>query len=68
LLAAARPSTRWDVEVDAVQLARAAALVPGVRRTGDRSVSYASPTAVEMIRCFKVVCTMITAATQDRYG
>jgi hypothetical protein len=24
--------------------------------------------AVAGFRCFKVVCTMITAATQDRYG
>jgi D-amino peptidase len=62
------PAYQVQVEVDAVQLAQAAALVPGVRRTGDRSVSYTSPTAAEMIRCFKVVCTMITAAVEDRYG
>jgi D-amino peptidase len=62
------PEYQVRVEVDAVQLAQAAALVPGVRRTGDRFVGYASPTAREMIRCFKVVCTMITAAMEDRYG
>jgi D-amino peptidase len=56
------------IEVDATQLAQAAALVPGVRRTGDRCVSYATPAAREMIRCFKVICTMITAALEDRYG
>ncbi len=62
------PVYQVRVEVDAAQLALAAALVPGVRRTGDRSVSYASPTAQEMIRCFKVVCTMIAAGMEDRYG
>jgi D-aminopeptidase len=27
-----------------------------------------SSSATEMIRCFKVVCTMISAATEDAYG
>jgi D-amino peptidase len=72
-LAGRRPASgeseyRVRVEVDAAQLAQAAALVPGVDRTGDRSIAYASPTAREMIRCFKVVCTMITVAMEDRYG
>jgi D-amino peptidase len=56
------------VEVDAAQLAQAAAIVPGVTRTAVREVSYHSPTAIEMIRCFKVVCTMITAAIEESYG
>jgi D-amino peptidase len=59
---------RVQVEVDAAQLAQAAAIVPGVRRTGDRLVEYASPTATEMIRTFKVVCTMISSAVEDAYG
>jgi D-amino peptidase len=59
---------RVEVDVDAAQLAQAAALVPGVERTGDRAVAYRSPTAREMIRCFKVVCTMISAATEEDYG
>lgn len=57
-----------EIEVDAAQLAQAAAIVPTVRRTGDRTVSYHSPTAWDMIRCFKTVTTMIAAATEDRYG
>jgi len=39
-----------------------------VTRTAVRGVSYHSPTAIEMIRCFKVVCTMITAAIEESYG
>ncbi len=57
-----------EVEVDAAQLAQAAAIVPGVRRTGDRTFEYDSSTAYDMIRCFKVVCTMISAAMEDHYG
>lgn len=57
-----------EVEVDAAQLAQAAAIVPTVRRTGDRVVAYESATAYDMIRCFKVVCTMISSAMEDHYG
>jgi D-amino peptidase len=57
-----------DVEVDAAQLAQAAAIVPTVHRTGDRSVSYQSATAWDMIRCFKAVTTMISAAIEQHYG
>jgi D-amino peptidase len=57
-----------SVEVDAEQLAQAAAIVPTVRRTGERSVAYESSSAYDMIRCFKVVCTMISSATEEHYG
>jgi D-amino peptidase len=57
-----------EIEVDAAQLAQAAAIVPTVRRTGDRTVSYISPTAWDMIRCFKTVTTMISAAVEQHYG
>jgi D-amino peptidase len=57
-----------EIEVDAAQLAQAAAIVPTVRRTGDRAVSYQSQTAWDMIRCFKTVTTMITAAIEQHYG
>ena len=65
-----RPAAEYDVEVevDAAQLAQAAAIIPVVRRTGDRTVSYASSSALEMMRWFRVVTTMISAATEDRYG
>jgi len=59
---------RVRVEVDAAQLALAAAIVPGVERTGVRTVEYEATTASEMIRCFKTVCTMISAATEADYG
>jgi D-amino peptidase len=59
---------RVGLEVDAAQLALAAAIVPGVERTGVRTVEYQAATASEMIRCFKTVCTMISAATEAHYG
>jgi D-amino peptidase len=59
---------RVEVEVDAAQLAQAAAIVPGVRRTGDRTVEYDSTSAYHMIRTFKTVCTMITAAMEEKFG
>ncbi len=57
-----------EVEVDAAQLAQAAAIVPTVERLGERMVAYDSASAYEMIRCFKAVATMISAATEARYG
>jgi D-amino peptidase len=47
--------------------------VTGVRVNGEngsegRLNAYDSPTAWDMIRCFKVVCTMISAATEETYG
>jgi D-amino peptidase len=57
-----------EVEVDAAQLSQSAAIVPTVRRTGDRAVAFESQTAYDMIRCFKVVCTMISSAMEERYG
>jgi D-amino peptidase len=59
---------RVSVEVDAAQLALAAAIVPGVERTGVRTVEYQATEATEMIRCFKTVCTMISAAIEANYG
>jgi D-amino peptidase len=59
---------RVIVEVDAAQLALAAAIVPGVERTGVRTVEYQATSASEMIRCFKTVCTMISAAIEAHYG
>jgi D-amino peptidase len=57
-----------EVDVDAAQLAQAAAIVPTVRRTGERVISYESSSAYDMIRCFKVVCTMISNAMEEHYG
>jgi D-amino peptidase len=57
-----------EIEVDAAQLAQAAAIVPGVRRTADRVVEYEARSGFELIRTFKVVCTMISVATEENYG
>jgi D-amino peptidase len=59
---------RVTVEVDAAQLALAAAIVPGVERAGVRTVEYEATSASEMMRCFKTVCTMISAAIEANYG
>jgi D-amino peptidase len=57
-----------EIEVDAAQLAQAAAIVPTVSRTGDRTVRFHSATAWDMIRCFKTVTTMISVAIEQRFG
>jgi D-amino peptidase len=57
-----------EVEVDAAQLAQSAAIVPTVRRTGERAIGYRSSSAFDMIRTFKVVCTMISSAMEEHYG
>jgi D-amino peptidase len=57
-----------EIEVDAAQLAQAAAIVPGVLRTGDRTVTYTAASGSELIRTYKVVCTMISAAIEQGYG
>jgi len=59
---------RVEVEVDAAQLAQAAAIVPTVRRTGERVVAFESASAFNLVRCFKVVCTMISSAMEQHYG
>ncbi|GAA3734840.1 D-amino peptidase [Spinactinospora alkalitolerans] len=57
-----------EVEVDAAQLAGAAAMVPGVVQVGERRVRYTSPSGYEMIRCFKAVTTLISNAVERNYG
>ena len=57
-----------EIEVDSAQLAQAAAIVPGVTRTGALRVRYTSPDAYEMIRAFKTVTTMISNGMEKDYG
>jgi D-amino peptidase len=59
---------RVEIEVDAAQLAQSAAIVPTVRRTGERAVAFEAASAWDMVRCFKVVCTMISSAMEAHYG
>ena len=65
--AAPRPMV-LEVETDSAHLAQAAAIVPGVERTGVRTVRYAAPDAYEMIRCFKALATLVSQAMEERYG
>ncbi|WP_116244458.1 M55 family metallopeptidase [Nocardiopsis sp. FIRDI 009] len=57
-----------EVEFDAAHLAQAADVVPGVTRVGVRRVRYTSPSAYEMIRCFKAVTTLAARAVEEDYG
>lgn len=61
-------ATTLEVEVDSAHLAQAAALIPGVTRTGVRRVRHTAPGAYEMIRCFKVITTLISQAMEANYG
>lgn len=57
-----------ELEFDAVHLSGAAAVVPGVERTGERRVSYTAPTMYEGIRAFKAVTTLVSQAVEEQYG
>jgi len=57
-----------QVELDAAHLAEAATLIPGVERIGVRRVRYASGSAYEMIRCFKALTVVVSAAVEALYG
>lgn len=57
-----------EVEVDATQLADFATMVPTVERVGERRVRYTADTAYELIRCFKVVTTLISNGIEKSYG
>jgi D-amino peptidase len=57
-----------ELEFDAVHLAGAAAVVPGVERTGERRVAYTVATMYEGIRAFKAVTTLVSQAVEEQYG
>jgi D-amino peptidase len=59
---------RVEVEFDAAHLAEAATLIPGVERIDVRRVQYASESAYAMIRCFKAVTVVVSAAVEEQYG
>lgn len=59
---------RYDVEFDAAQAAGACTAIPGVEQTGVRSVTFALPTMVAAIRCFRVVTTLALASAEPGYG
>jgi D-amino peptidase len=57
-----------DMEFDAAHLSDTATVVPGVVRSGERRVSYTSPTMYEGIRTFKAVTTIVSSAVEEQYG
>ncbi|MGH4029041.1 M55 family metallopeptidase [Actinomycetota bacterium Odt1-20B] len=57
-----------EVEFDAEHLSMASTVVPGVRRTGERQITYTSETMYEGIRTFKAVTTIAAAAVEEQYG
>ncbi|MFF9350454.1 M55 family metallopeptidase [Streptomyces sp. NPDC014734] len=57
-----------ELEFDAEHLAGAATVVPGVAPSGERRVSYTSPTMYEGIRTFKAVTTLVSSAVEEQYG
>lgn len=69
-LAAPAPSAELcaEIEFSGENLALAASAIPGVRRTGLRSVSYTATDAAEWYRCLGAVWTLARAAQQGRYG
>jgi D-amino peptidase len=56
------------VEFDAEHLSMAVTVVPGVTRTGERTVEYTSPTMYEGIRTFKAVTTIASSHVEEQYG
>ncbi len=57
-----------EIEVDASQLVTNALMVPTVEQLDERHIRFEALTAYDMIRCFKAVCTLISAATERNYG
>ncbi|WP_329454746.1 M55 family metallopeptidase [Streptomyces sp. NBC_01497] len=57
-----------ELEFDAAHLADASTVVPGVAPSGERRVSYTSPTMYEAIRTFKAVTTIASSAVEEQYG
>ncbi|MEU2083798.1 M55 family metallopeptidase [Streptomyces albus] len=57
-----------EIEFDAEHLVGAATVVPGVERSGERRVTFTSPSAYEAIRCFKAVTTVVSSAVEEQYG
>jgi D-amino peptidase len=43
-------------------------MVPTVEQVNERRIRFEAPTAYDMIRWFKAVCTLISVATEQTYG
>ena len=70
LAAAERPQGPFTYEVsfDAVHPVMACRTIPGVERSGDRSITFTMPTMAGAIRCFKAVSSLTAASSELDYG
>lgn len=70
-LPAVRPASgpfTYEVDFDATQPVIACTAVPGVERTGPRTVSFTLPTMARAIRCFRVVTVLAADSVEPNYG
>lgn len=58
----------YEVAFDAAHLAPLAIHIPGIERTGDRSVRFHQPTMYEAIRCFRALTRLVSSAIEPTYG
>jgi D-amino peptidase len=59
---------RVEIEFSAENCALAVTAIPGVQRTGLRSVSYVSSDVRQWYRCLGAIWTIARSAKRDRYG
>jgi D-amino peptidase len=62
------PELCAEIEFSAENLALAVTAIPGVLRTGTRSVSYTSADVAQWYRCLGAIWTIARSAQQARYG
>ena len=58
----------FEVSFDAVQPVMACRSIPGVERSGDRSIKFTMHTMFAAIRCFKAVSSLAAASSEFNYG
>lgn len=58
----------YEVTFDAVHPVNACTAIPGVKESGERSVTFTLPTMLEAIRCFKVVTVLASSSVEPEYG
>jgi D-amino peptidase len=58
----------YDVTFDAVHPVNACTAIPGVKKSGERSVTFTLPTMLEAIGCFKVVTVLASSSVEPEYG
>ncbi|TRZ87419.1 MAG: peptide ABC transporter substrate-binding protein [Streptomycetaceae bacterium] len=58
----------YRIQFDSTQPVIAACHIPGVKKTGDREVSFTLATMEEAFRCFGAVSTLVAAGIEPRFG